>query len=176
MSFAFIATDILNIITLALSVPISRQYRACCVDPSQAYRVLINSKYSRHSFRKLRPTAQITPRCFIMPWKHTVSSCRQPVQPPKVYEASADQVKSFYIFFLCPDKLCLAYTVIRSDQNDSLWAVGVLVMALPDIVGMLLPLNTRDNFSFIPLVYKITTQIRYCTRTRVTKQGKKHNK
>jgi hypothetical protein len=38
-----------------------------------------------------------------------------------------------------------------------LWAVGVFVMALPDIVGMLFSLNGRDNFSFISLVYKITT-------------------
>ena len=45
-------------------------------------------------------------------------------------------------------------------------------MALPGIVDTLFPLNTRDNFSFISLVYKI----RYCTRTRVTKQGKKRNK
>jgi len=49
-------------------------------------------------------------------------------------------------------------------------------MALPDIVGTLFPLSRRDNFGFISLVYKITTLIRYCTRTRVTKQGKKRNK
>ena len=55
---------------------ISRQYGACCVDPSQPYRVFINSKYSSHSVSKSRPTAQINPRCFIRPWKHTVSSCR----------------------------------------------------------------------------------------------------